>query len=112
MDREVENSILEKAKDLSLREKCEVTAFSFIIGKDTIVGFIKNPSRLDKMRAIDTYEHSRTQAGDLILRTSLLQDVSDKRILDESPDNDPIYLGAIGFAIKMVQIANEQLKKK
>jgi hypothetical protein len=112
--------ILEKAKieaeakalELSAKYGKEITPFVFIINEDPIIGYMQEPDRLSKMRAIDMYEASRTQAGDVILRTGLLQAESDKRILDENSANDAIYLGAIDFATKFVKIASEQLKKK
>lgn len=106
------SEIESKSKELSARFGVEVTPFMFQNGEDKIIGYLKDPARLDKMRAIDIYEVSRTQAGDLLLRTSLIQEESDKRILEEKPENDPIYLGAIEFAVKTVQLYNEQLKKK
>jgi hypothetical protein len=112
--------ILEKAKaeaeakalELSKTYGKEITPFVFIIKDEAIIGYMQEPDRLSKMRAIDMYEQSRTQAGDIILKTGLLQNESDKRILDEKPENDSIYLGAIEFATKFVLIASEQLKKK
>ena len=120
MDEIQDLTILEKAKidaentaqELSIKYKKEITPFVFIINEEPIVGYMQEPDRLSKMRAIDMYEASRTQAGDIILRTGLLQDESDKRILNEATENDSIYLGAIDFATKFVKIASEQLKKK
>ena len=110
--KEVESESEAKAKELSAKFRVKVYPFSFYSVDRFIIGYLKEPARLDKMRAIDMFEQSRTQAGDLILRTSLIIEESDKAILDESPDNDPVYLGAINFAIKRVEIAAEMLKKK
>lgn len=102
----------EKAVELSAKFKLEVTPFVFYTKEGFVFGYIKNPDRMNKMKAIDLYEQSRTQAGHLILQTSLIHEESDKRILEESPENDAIYLGAIDFAIKVVQVCAELLKKK
>jgi hypothetical protein len=109
---EVERQADEKAKQLSIELGRPVYPFVFHNGNGFLVGYLKEPARLDKMRAIDMYEQSRTQAGDLILRTSLITEHSAVEILDEKPQNDSVYLGAIGFAIKRVEIAAELLKKK
>lgn len=101
-----------KAIELTAQYGKEITPFVFIINNEPIIGYMQEPDRLTKMRAIDMYEASRTQAGGVILLAGLLQTESDKRILDEKPENDSIYLGAIDFATKFVKIASEQLKKK
>jgi hypothetical protein len=101
-----------KAKELEAIYKVPVTPFLFIENGEPIIGYLKEPARLDKMRAIDIYEVSKTQAGDHVLRTSLILDESDKRILEESSANDKIYLGAIDFVCKFVVWHAEQLKKK
>jgi len=101
-----------KAKELSVKHGVHVTPFAFIFGEEHIVGYLKEPGRLIKMQAIDLREQSRTQAGGLILQSCLIQEESDKRILDERPENDGIYLGAIDFAINSVTIYQELLKKK
>lgn len=101
-----------KAVELSAKFKIEVTPFAFIVKDDVVIGFMKDPARIDKMKAVDMYEMSRTQAGDMLLRTSMIHEESDKRILEECPENDAIYLAAIDFAVKTVKMYNEQLKKK
>lgn len=105
----------EKADELTSRLGVKVTPFVFVNPdnlKDFIVGYIKDPSRLDKMRSFDMYDQSRSQAGDILLRTSLIHEESDKRILEERPENDAIYLGAINFAVNMVSLFANQFKKK
>lgn len=105
----------EKAKELTARFGRKVTPFVFVNPddlKDFVIGFIKDPERLDKMRAFDLYEQSRSQSGDHLLRTSLIHEESDKRILDERPENDPIYMGAVNFAIDTVSLFANQFKKK
>ena len=92
------------AKELSEKHKSHVIPFAFIVNGENVIGYLKEPGRLIKMQAIDMRETSRTQAGDLILRSCLIQEESDKRILEERPENDAIYLGAIDFAINTVMI--------
>ena len=102
----------EKSKELTVTHKREVTPMVFHNGEKFVVGYIGEPTRMVKMQAFDLYERSRTQAGDIVLRSSLIHDASDKEILDESTKNDAVYLGAINFACKLVTEALELLKKK
>lgn len=101
-----------RAKELTEKLGSEVTPFAFYAGEEVIIGYMKEPGRLAKMQAIDMYEQSKTTAGDIILRSGLIQEESDKRILEESAANDKIYLGAINFATKYVVWYGEILKKK
>jgi hypothetical protein len=110
--REVSVEVDLKAAELTEKLKVKIHPFSFFSGDKFVIGYMKEPNRLDKMRAIDLFDASRTQAGDYLLRTSLIHEESDKDILDENPKNDTIYLGAISFAIQILQISTEQLKKK
>ena len=113
---EIQTRVEEKAKELSAKYNVKVTPFFFVTKdkKEVIEGYLREPGRLDKMRAIDLYEQSRTQAGALLLITSLLkgEGESDPRIMDEKPSNDSIYLGAIEVAIDQVEMLNNLIKKK
>ena len=108
---DIEPTLDAKAKELSVKHGVKVTPFVFIVEGENIIGYLKDPSRMIKMQAIDIREQSKTQAGDLILRSALIQEESDKRILEEKPENDAIYLGAIDFAVNTVSIYREILKK-
>lgn len=101
-----------KKLELEQKNKCEIKVFAFATKDDCVIGYLKDPDRLTKMRAIDMYEQSRTQAGDIILRSGLIQEESDSRILEEKKENDPFYLGAIDFAVKSVGMYLDVLKKK
>lgn len=107
-----DEAISNKAVELSNELKCKVTPFAFIHEGENVIGYLREPDRLTKMRAIDLCEQSRTQAGALILISCLIQEHSDRRILEERPENDKIYLGAIDFAVNQVTYYNELLKKK
>lgn len=113
MDIEAKRAEIEqKAIEIGKRMGCKVTPFLFVKGEEFIVGYIKDPSRVDKMKALDLNEHSPSQAGVHLLITSLIREESDPRILDETPENDPIYLGAIEAAKSTVSIYNDLVKKK
>lgn len=106
-------SIYEKANALANTHKVNVAPMAFITEKgEVVIGYLKEPGRTVKMQAIDTGNYSKTQAGDLILRSGLIVEESDPRILDEKPENDPIYFGAISFAVTTIEMYYEQLKKK
>ena len=79
--------------------------------KEEIVGFLKEPDRLVKMRALDMSLQSWTSAANILLETSLVREYSDPRILDENPDNDKIYFGFLMKANELVKFYSEKQKK-
>ena len=79
--------------------------------KEEIVGFMKEPDRLVKMRALDMSLQSWTSAANILLETSLIKEHSDPRILDENPDNDKIYFGFLMKANELVKFYSEKQKK-
>jgi len=79
--------------------------------KEEIVGYLKEPDRLVKMRALDMSLQSWTSAANILLETSLIKEYSDSRILDENPDNDKIYFGFLMKANELVKFYSEKQKK-
>ena len=79
--------------------------------KEEIVGFMKDPDRLVKMRALDMSLQSWTSAANILLETCLIKEYSDIRILDESPANDKIYFGFLMKANELVKFYSEKQKK-
>ena len=79
--------------------------------KEEIVGFMKDPDRLVKMRALDMSLQSWTSAANILLETCLIKEHSDPRILDENPDNDKIYFGFLMKANELVKFYSEKQKK-
>jgi hypothetical protein len=79
--------------------------------KEEIIGYLKEPDRLVKMRALDMSLQSWTSAANILLETSLIKEYSDPRILDENPDNDKIYFGFLMKANELVKFYSEKQKK-
>jgi hypothetical protein len=79
--------------------------------KEEIVGFMKDPDRLIKMRALDMSLQSWTAAANILLETCLIKEYSDPRILDENPENDKIYFGFLMKANELVKFYSEKQKK-
>jgi hypothetical protein len=103
-----------EAKRLALEVnlKSEVHAFELLTKDgDQVLGFMKEPDRIVKMRAIDISMQSFMQAGEILLKSSLIVDESDSRILSENPIHDKIYIGAVMKAQELVSYYVDQLKK-
>ena len=101
-----------KKAELELKLKCKVQAISVTDGDDQAVGFLKNPTRQDKMRSIDGLATgSLSQTCDVLLRSCLIAEESDPRILSDEEANDPIYLGFIMAVQKLVKFYSEGVKK-
>jgi len=80
--------------------------------EEQVIGYFKLPTRQLKMYALDLEPTSLSQANDTILKTCLVQGQSDKRILDESPENDAIYLTFNMYASTLVELYNLNIQKK
>jgi len=117
----------ETLPEVSEREKAELkaTELKASLGKEVhliffdtdehgiVIGYLTEPDRITKMRALDLVTMSRfTEASDIVLRTSLIAEESDKRILSEDSKYDKIYLGAIMAAQQLVQFYTDPIKKK
>lgn len=102
-----------KAKELSEKHGCVVHPLLFDDGNGGHVsGFIKEPSRIVKMRALDKSFQSPITAASELLDVCLIKEESDARIYSESPENDHIYIGAAMAAMDMVKMSVNQFKKK
>lgn len=76
---------------------------------EQIIGYLKDPERLVKMRALDMSAQSWTSAAEVLLQTSLIKEKSDSRILDEKSD-DKIFLAFLMKANELVKFYAEQKK--
>lgn len=105
--------IILKADELSQRENCKVHPLVFITESDEkIVGYIKEPPRVVKLRVMDKGLISPATAASEVVESFLLKQDSDSRIWDEKPENDRYYLGAVMEAYNMINMAVNQIKKK
>jgi hypothetical protein len=104
--------IEKKRVKLSEELNKEVYAHCFETEKgEQIIGFFKNPDRLVKMRALDMSLQSWTNSADILLKTSLITEHSDSRIMSESSENDTIYFSFLLKANELVKFYSEQQKK-
>lgn len=104
-----------KAKELELTEKygVKVTAFAFFdeLTEEKIVGYVKEPNRLIKQRAMDKMMLSASSAGEDILVSCLIKEESNLRILSELSSDDSIFLGACNACLAMVKVMQNTIKK-
>ena len=104
--------IEEKRRELSKTHNCVVQTIVLDAPEgDKVVGFLKEPKRIDKMQALDISIRSLTQAAAHIVTTSFLKDESDPRFMDEKPENDPIYLGLLLAVQSKISVYTEAIKK-
>ena len=104
---------IEKIKsDLSKEHNKEVYVHVFETEDgEQIIGFLKDPDRLVKMRALDMSLQSWTNSADILLRSCLIESVSSPRILKEEAENDKIYFSFLLKANELVKFYSEQQKK-
>lgn len=103
-----------KAEELSKTHGCKVRPIIFKDDEtsEDVVGYVKEPSRLVKIRVMDKLVTSPITAAAELLDIILLKDDSDPRIYSEKPENDKYYLGASLAAVSLVQLSNDLFKKK
>jgi hypothetical protein len=106
--------IQKKAGELSQRENCKVHPLIFVAENDEkVVGYIKEPMRIVKQRALDSaIQKGATVAAGELLEAILIKDASDPRIYVELPENDKYFLGASMACMELIKISQEQFKKK
>lgn len=103
-------SVQERAEELSKKYKTKVMPIVFVDEEteEEIVGFIKEPARMVKLRVMDKAMTSPITASSELFETIFLEEESDKRIMSE----DKYYLGATMEAFKTVEMAVNTFKKK
>lgn len=106
--------VLKKAQELSEKHGVKVHPIVFVdeANDEQIVGYLKEPARIVKQRAMDKVMLSSSSAGEEILTICLITEESNPRILSEAPENDKVYLGACQAALSLVQVMQNTLKKK
>lgn len=105
-----------KAEELSVKYATKVHAFMFKGDKsddDFVIGYMKEPARIVKSRAIDKMHQGMTfSVGDEVVEACLIKEESDPRITSELSENDNYALGATKFAGELIKFSVDQLKKK
>ena len=99
-----------KADALSVKMNCKVLPIVFhdeATGED-IVGFIKEPSRMVKLRVMDKAMTAPVTASAELFDSIFIEEESDRRFLTD----DKYYLGATMEAFKTVEMAVNTFKKK
>jgi hypothetical protein len=99
-----------KAEALSVKLNCKVLPIVFRdeeTGED-IVGFIKEPSRMVKLRVMDKAMTAPVTASAELFDSIFIEDESDARFLSV----DKFYLGATMEAFKTVEMSINTFKKK
>jgi hypothetical protein len=101
-------------KVAELEKQYGVTVYPVVFkdeeGKD-VVGYLKNPSRVVKLRVLDKSIMSPISAGAELLEVCLIKEASDPRIFSEAPENDTYNLGAAMAASRVVAFSTNQFKK-
>lgn len=99
-----------KRQALEAEYKVKVHAIVLHGGEDkTIVAYLKEPSRLTKMKSLDMSIQSFTQAADILITESIIKEESSPEFFDEK--NDQAYLGLIMEAQKLVKFFAAAVKK-
>jgi len=115
MKHQLSNEQIEaKARQLSEVHGCEVHPLVFIEPdtQEQVVGYIKEPNRLVKMRVLDKGLQSPITAASELLEVVLLKEESDERIYSERQEHDKIYLGAVMACYDTIKVSVNQFKKK
>jgi hypothetical protein len=105
-----------QAKADGLTEKYKVKVHPMLFqaeeGGEQIIGFIREPARIVKMRVLDKTISSPMTASAELLEACLIVEESDPRILSEASENDKIYIGACISASNIIKFSQDQFKKK
>lgn len=104
----------EKAKQLS--EELKTTVHPIVFkdeesGAD-IIGFLKEPSRLQKLAVLDKSVMGSFSAAGELLEAILLKEHSDPRIYSERAEDDKIYMGAVMACYNLIKFSANLAKKK
>lgn len=106
---------LRKVQDLETTHECKIIQLVFIDEetKEEVIGYMKKPNTLTKLRAMDQAVNGLFTASEKVLKASLIKEESDKRLWDEKEieKEDSFYLGAVNSVLNSIKIAQNQLKK-
>lgn len=81
-------------------------------GKD-IVGYLKEPSRLQKIAVMDKmYMSGAMSAASELYEVILLREYSDPRLYSENPEDDSVVLGGLQAASDLIKFLVNQFSSK
>lgn len=107
-----------KEKATELTEKLGVKVHPMVFyttagSDDLVIGFVKEPNRLVKARAMDKVQLGQfSDAYADLLTICLVKEDSDHRITSESSENDKYYFGATKFCGGMLKLSLDQAEEK
>lgn len=102
-----------KATELTIKMNCLVKPILFFDEKTntTLVGYIKEPNRMTKLRMLDKAVLGSYTASAEVYDAILIKEESDPRLYSESPEDDKCYFGGVQATFALVEILQNQLKK-
>jgi hypothetical protein len=103
-----------RADELSVVHSVKVIPMAFEEegNSERIVGFIKEPNRITKLRMMDKSVMGAFTAAAEILEACLIREESDPRIFSEKAEHDKIYMGAVMACYDTVKYSVSTFKKK
>lgn len=106
---------MSKVQDIENVKGYKVIEFKFL-DEDTnefVVGYMKKPNTITKLRAMDNAINGLFTACDKIYKSHIIKEESDKRLYDEVEieKDDRFYLGAVNQVVASIQFAENVLKK-
>lgn len=106
--------IKQKAEQLSAQHNCKVhpLVFQNPDTQEQVIGFLKEPPRIVKLRYMDKAMMGSATAGAEVIDAYLIKEESDSRIYVENSDFDSYYLGAIQELNSIITLSINQFKKK
>lgn len=106
--------VQKKAEELSLKLGCKVTPIVFYDEEknEDVIGYIKEPNRMTKLRVMDKAMTSPVTASSELFDSIIVKEDSDPRFTSEKSEDDKYYIGGTMEAFKTVEIAVNTFKKK
>lgn len=102
--------VQKKANELSEKFSCKVTPIVFHDEEkdEDVIGYIKEPNRMTKLRVMDKAINSPITAASELFDSIVITEESDPRFFSD----DKYYIGGTMEAFKTVEIAVNTFKKK
>lgn len=106
-----------QAKALEIEKALGIYKVHPLIFKDEetgedIIGYLKEPDRIVKLRVLDKSMMSPVTAAAELMEIILIKEYSDPRFSSERPQDDRIYLGATMAAFDLIKYSVNTFKKK
>lgn len=108
---DIKKSAHDTAAALSIQFATKVHELYVVKDDELVVGYIKEPNMRNKMAAINLLSREQLDAcGELIIRTSLLPEQSDSRLVEGGGDDD-VYVSACFACNQFVKFYASEVKK-